>query len=356
MENKKILSILHALFCIWLYLVCQATAFARSTLRPDDPTIPQLTIWQTDKPQKKYRLIDTHLEPYPIFEVFDPKHFKKKLLPNTTISYRYDPKKNIQAHILSRLIEELLIEIKQRKKNFSDFTIISSKNFNRRKGIGMMVVKFKEYPFIFKLYIESPKTFINPFGKGLDNIWFFSMGGGTNRHIAGLTRIKNLDLVQERLDNNQELSEQFGVPRKWHWLPEKSTWLEIEGRMQSKTLKTKIPAVFGIIADAIEGHNDLSLFNEKHTSIVLGLTNYLEHIIDSHIDNFMLEPKTKKIIIIDTEHFPSVVGIKEKVTFNNYIEWFSYLMNRCAKNWFFRTKKDRLIAQTVPHGNALKRT
>jgi hypothetical protein len=352
-KNKKIISTPHIL--AWLSLVCVQLMFARSVLRPIDPTIPQLTIWQTDKSEEKYRLVDSHIEPYPIFEVFDEKHFQMNILPNAPITYRYDAQKNVEANTLSQLIDGLLKEIKQRKRNFSNFSIISAKNFNRRKGIGMLVVKFKEYPFILKLYIESPKTFINPFGKGLDNIWFFSMGGGTNRHIAGLTRIKNLDLVQARLDSNKELAQQFGVPRKWHWLPQKNTWLEIEARMQEKVLKTKIPAVFGIIADAIEGHNDLSLFNEKHTSIVLGLTNYLEHIIDSHIDNFMLEPKTKKIIIIDTEHFPSVVGIKEKVVFNNYIEWFSYLMNRCAKNWFFRTKKDRFLAQTVPHGNALKK-
>ena len=238
---------------------------------------------------------------------------------------------------------------------YTDFIVVSNKNFNRRKALGMLVLKFKEYPFIFKLYIETPKSFVSPYGKGLDNIWFFPMGGGINRHIAGFTRIKNLDLINEKLMNSAELSHIFGTPRKWHWLPSKPIWLVLNGKNigTHKEIHTKIPAIYGIIADAIDGHNDLSIFNTEHTSKILGLTNYLNHYIDSHIDNFMVEKNTNKIIIIDTEHFPTVVGIKNQITFNNYFEWFYFLASKCAKDWFFRSKKDRIAAQSQTHAFAL---
>jgi hypothetical protein len=67
----------------------------------------------------------------------------------------------------------------------------------------------------------------------------------------------------------------------------------------------------------------------------------------------MIENNTNKIVIIDTEHFPTTVGIKEKVYFNNYFEWFSFLAGKCAKDWFFRSKKDRYLAQHIPHPQAL---
>ena len=83
------------------------------------------------------------------------------------------------------------------------------------------------------------------------------------------------------------------------------------------------------------------------------LCNYLDLWIDPHIDNFMPEKGTDKIVIVDTEHFPSFVGLKEPVTFSGYLSWYTYLATKCLKSMFFRTKKERRQAQLIPHRMAL---
>ena len=71
------------------------------------------------------------------------------------------------------------------------------------------------------------------------------------------------------------------------------------------------------------------------------------------VKNFMIENKTGKLVAMDTEHFLTIVGIKEKIQFKNYLEWFIYLATKCAKDWFFRNKKERHLAQIIPHNQAL---
>jgi len=214
-----------------------------------------------------------------------------------------------------------------------------------------MILKFKRYPFIVKLAIETPETFINPYCKGLDNVWFFPLGGGINRHLAGLTRIKNLQIIKERLAKHPQWATMLDLPRKWYWVPQNSDWLKITGSNIGghKKISTKIPGTYCIIADAIESKEQFSLFNNDQTTLALSICNYLDLWIDPHINNFMIETDTNKIVIVDTEHFPSVVGIKEKVAFDSYTSWYLYLMGKCTKDWFFRTKSERQITQATAY-------
>ena len=69
--------------------------------------------------------------------------------------------------------------------------------------------------------------------------------------------------------------------------------------------------------------------------------------IDPHIDNFLVERGTKKLAIIDTEHFLTLVGFKKKVQFNGYLSWGTHLAMKCAKAIFFRSKKGRKHARLV---------
>lgn len=347
------MNFLYTFLCIILH--CVPLFAGRSVHRPPDPTLPQINVTWADNPTEIFTLKDSHIEPYPIFKVFDKKHFNAHMLPKKSLSYRYDPQKKVETKILNSLIEELLEEIHQKKRTFTNFTILSAKNFNKKLAVGMMVLKFNDYPFILKLYIETPASFVNPFCKGLDNVWFFPMGRGVNRHLAGFTRIKNLEIIKHRLAKNAKWRESTELPRKWHWLPQEAKWLEIVGFNigGKKKMKARLPGTYAIIADAIDGKNNLSLFNSDHTSLTMELSNYLDFLIDSHIDNFIIDNNTHKLVLIDTEHFPTVVGIKDKININNYIEWFAYLAGKCAKDWFFRTKKERLLAQLSPHNLAL---
>ncbi|MDR3550629.1 MAG: hypothetical protein P4L31_04405 [Candidatus Babeliales bacterium] len=326
------------------------SAAARSIHRPADGMLPKISV-RSDNDSDHYTLQSSHLAFYPFFSVFDKSFFDENLLPKTPIAHRNNPTKTIDPEILNNLIEGLLKEIHQKKMQYADFQIITSKNFNRKKECGMMILKFKDHPFIVKLAIESPQTFINPYCKGLDNVWFFPLGGGINRHLAGLTRIKNRQMIQNRLADHPEWSTLVDVPRKWYWIPKKDNWLEITGSNMGgqKTVTTKIPSTYCIIADEIHTKQEFSLFNKDQTTLALKICNYLDLWIDPHINNFMVEQETNKIVIVDTEHFPSVVGIKEKVTFDNYTSWYLYLMGKCTKDWFFRTKDERHFAQSAAY-------
>lgn len=214
-----------------------------------------------------------------------------------------------------------------------------------------MILRFNDYPFVLKLCIESPETFTNPYCKGLDNIWFFPMAGGINRHLTGLTRIKNLEIIKQRLADHHEYSQCIDLPRKWYWVPSKSAALKITGSNIGGKSKVfiEIPSTYAIIADEIKPQHHFRLFHKDQAVLALNLCNYLDLCLDPHINNFMVEKDTNKIVIVDTEHFPSVVGIKEKMTFDSYTSWYLYLMGKCAKDWFFRTKDERHLAQSTSY-------
>jgi hypothetical protein len=352
MVNKTLVSLI---FLVIIFNTHVLHVHGRSIHRPKEPNIPTIIVSWAGNAKATFTLKDSHLEPYPLFQVFDKHFFKTHLLPKGKINYRYDVSKSVESKRLHKLVEELIEEIHQKKKEYSHFTVLAKKNFNKKKGFGMMVLKFNEYPFILKLCIETPESFVSPYDKGIDNVWFFPMGGGVNRHIAGFTRVKNLEVVQCKIKLNPDWADLVDLPRKWYWISPKSKWLSISGTNigNHKKIQTKIPGTYAIIADEIDIEKKLTLFDNEYTKITMSLCNYLEHWIDSHIDNFVIEKETKKLVIVDTEHFPTVVGIKDKVTFNNYAEWFMFLAGKWAKDMFFRTKKDRILAQTKPNNLAL---
>ena len=269
------------------------------------------------------------------------------MLPKGTISFRNKPSESVQGKVLTDLVEELLVEVQKKKKKFKHFTVLRKVNFNTKLRCGLLILKFKDHPFVLKLFIENPKTFVNPYAKGFEPMCFFVMAGGINRHLTGFTRIKNLGQVRKKIQTHDHWSKIIDFPRKWFWLPNNSRWIEITGHNigNKKKLTTKLPSVYGIIADAIKADKTFSLFNKNEKKVGMELCNYLEHAIDPHIDNFMREKATNKIIMVDTEHFPSVVGLKQKNEFHNYISWYTFLALKCSKDGFFRTKRERKEAQ-----------
>ena len=308
-----------------------------------------------DDDLKIYTLKNSHLEEYPTFKVFDEKHFYENILPEDALSFRNDPASSVEGATLNKLIETLFDEIDQKKKRYAHFTILKKKDFNRRQKCGLLIVKFKDYPFVLKLFLETPKTFTQPTCKGFDNRWFFAMGGGVTRHLTGLTRLKNLAFIKRHISEHPEYSKEFDLPRKWFWLPQHARWLSIHGKNigGKDHITTKVPAAYGVIADAIDGEKQITLFDQKYTRKSLELCNYLDQRLDPHIQNFMVEKSSGKLLIIDTEHFPTIVGFKKKVYFNNYFSWYLYLAQKCTHDWFFRTKRDRREAQFEPSELAL---
>lgn len=316
----------------------------RSVHRPPQDWLPTISVRWRDSSQQ-YVMRNPHLECYPYFEIFNYDYFSSHLLPdNSLISYRYHPDKKINSDALNASIEKLLLEIQQKKKSYGDFDIIQNTDFNRKKACGLLVLKFKEHPFILKLFIENPKSFINPQCKGFEPVFLFYLGGGINRHLSGFTRIKNLEFIKNRIENDPYWSAHADVPRKWFWTSNSCKWFAISGKNmgEKKDLAIEIPATYAIIADAIDAERTLSFSNAHDRKSAIDLCSYLDLYADPNISNFLVEKNTHKLVIIDTEHFPSIVGFKEKTMINSYFDYFMQLISKCAKDMLFCTKKERL--------------
>lgn len=322
------------------------TLFSRSPLRPRDPKIPEITIsW--DKDAQKHTLKSYYFEEYALFKTFDKKFFTSHLVPTQPITYRNSTTKKVNPAVLKKMAENLLKEIDEQKTVYTDFNVLRLSNFNSKKKSGLLILKFKEHPFVLKLFMENPESFSKPFAKGFEPVWFFFLAGGVNRHMTGFTRVRNLELVNAAIAKDATWKEMMSTPRKWYWLPEKSNWITLNGKNigGKNQISCSFPATYGIIADAIDAERSCSILNKKDRNTMMKFCNYVNLTIDPHIDNFMIERGTNKTVIVDTEHFPTVVGLKEKVAFDNYRSWYLHLTKKCAKSMFGRSKQERRMAQ-----------
>lgn len=343
-------------FLLTIVLCYWPSTYGRSPLRPKDSLSPSITVkWATPPHGKSYCITDSHIEEYPLFTIFDKQKFEANLLPHAPIPYRDNPTQSVHGDILRALCEEFIKEVFQKKKRFTHFTIIQNKNFSRRHKCGLLVVKFKDYPFVVKLFIEDPKTFINYWWKGFEPVFFWNMGRGAGRHLSGLTRIDNKKNIHKRLALNPYKDFTIEMPNKWFWVPKNNRYIQIDGTNigNGKTLSTQLPGIYAIIADAIDTKNETTLSNEEQKQMSIDLCNHLDLIIDPHRTNFVFKqhPETKKttIIIIDTEYFPIMVGLKEKKQFKSYEEWYLFLSGKCFKDMFCRTKAERHLSYLEPN-------
>ena len=309
---------------------------ARSPFRKKDKDLPKITIgWKHSK--KAISLANWALTEYPIFNVFSEAgydFFYNHILPTDFVSDINNPEQLINCRALNLCIELLLRELKKHKKQYTHFVVLQDKNFNYKQKCGLLVLQFKNYPFVLKLFMETPKSFIDPYCKGFENQFFFYMSGGNNRHIAGLTRIKNLELVAEQILNHSRWKDVIIMPRKWYWLPQKPRWMEIKGTNvgeQHEQITTLMPSTYAIIADELDITEDLhTLSSQAKSELIMQLCMDLHLFVDPHADNFIIKyrpvEKDYTISIVDTEHFPSMVGLKEEPFFNKDIRNASKLI------------------------------
>ncbi|MEX0940725.1 MAG: hypothetical protein WDZ41_05165 [Candidatus Babeliales bacterium] len=341
MKGFLVFSLLYFFLCI--------TCCARSPYRPTDPLAPTIiTQWQGNT--KQYSLSNSHLQEGPYFHIFDKKYFFDHLLPNNEIVYRHD-KKTVTGKSLSILIENFLKEIKQNQNNFTDFIILKKKDFNWRDHTGLIIAKFKQHPFVLKLFIETPESFVAPLAKGFEPTCFFMMGGGVNRHLIGFTRIQNLETLQKKVAKNSSWHRYVEFPRKWFWLSKDTQWITITSKNigPQKTRSISIPGTYAIIADHIDIERMFSLKNKNDRDIAMQLSNYCKQNIDPHINNYAIEKNTHKIVPIDTEHFPTMVGYNQAPECNNYLQWYSRLSLKMLKDTLGRNKQERRTSQFKRH-------
>lgn len=322
---------------------------ARSPFRAQDPLMPEIiTSWKGSN--ETYHLRDYCLEEYPIFHKFERDYFMNHLLPDEAIGFRNHPDKIVLGAHLKELIEGLLKELSCKKKNFKHFKLLKDSDFNSRMVSGLIIFKFKDYPFVLKLFIKTPETFAKPLSEGMIPRFFFRMGGGINRHLSGFTRVKNLEEIRKKKAEDPEWDRLIDTPRKWFWLPKNPQWIEVRSKNigASCELKIELPAIYGIVADFIENDKSFSLMNPEDREIAIRFAHFQKNRVDAHVDNFMVEKSTGTIVLIDTEHFPTMVGLNEEFEFDDYATWYCKLSSKCFRDMLLRNKKKRRDLQTHP--------
>jgi hypothetical protein len=330
---------------LFFSISCLSVAFARSPHRLPDPDCPVLIV-KNEESDAEYEATSSHFEKR-IFELFDREFFFQNLVPESIELLNKDL---ITRDIISADLEITLSEISQGKKKFTNFDIIQKRNFNFRRKCGLLILKHKNYPIVAKIFMENPQSFIEPGWKGFEPNFIFFLSGGIGRQLAGFTRVKNRQHVENVLKKSDYWGCRVTLPRKWFWLPSSNDWITVIGKHinHQDSIETKIPSVYVVIADFIQAKEDNRYIDIRNEEI-MKLCNFLDMYIDPHENNFIVthdESNGLHIYIIDTEHFPSMVGLEEKVNFKNHGEWFGFLALKCLKDAYFRTKKDRRLAQT----------
>ena len=312
---------------ILFYFICLSLYSGRNIHRYHKEEMPHITVWSSED-ETPYELMDYNLRPIPLLRVFDKKHFEENLLPEGMISYRHSPEK-ISNKKLNELIESLLDEINQKRKNYTDFKPLKDSGFVRHKKCGLLVLKFKNYPFILKLFIEPPYSFINPYDKGFEVTNVF-IAGGAMRHTLGFSRIKTLNHVKDFLEKNEKWKNKMILPRKWFWLPKSPVWLNIktENLGEKKEDFISLPSVYGVIADELE--KDPTKTTDYYE--LMEFSKLLDHRIDPHTKNFFIEKHSGKIALIDTELFPIILGFDEQIQpQTSHLTWYIHLAGKYMK-------------------------
>jgi hypothetical protein len=319
---------------------------ARSPFRTQEADMPSIEIkYVNDK--HSHRLTNFYLQAGPIFNTFDKNFFDTHLLPTSPIAYRYDAQKHVSGKELNALIEELLEEIDQKKKSYTNFTVLKDRDFRKNDDrTGLLIVKCNKHPFVVKLFIETPESFVNPYRKGFEPCCFFIMASGT-RHLNGFTRIPNLEAITKLVKQSERWKDRVATLRKWYWLPKNKPWLHVTGYHlgDKKKQEITIPSVYAIVCDEIAIEREFDLHNSDDRATALDLANFFEQRIDPHINNYVIEKGTGKIVPIDYEFFPSMVGLKKHVPCNSYVQWYGKLSLKMVQDTFCRTKKVRRDAQ-----------
>lgn len=340
-----------------LFLVCKVTETRDFRRRPEDNTIPSITVssdnpeytktWASIKnpcdPYKQYQLKHNSLRIKPIKYGFNGTYFQEHMLPTDIIEFR-NKSGAVSGTVLSNMAQNFLEEIKVGQRKFTQFTILKDKDFNYNNLSGLIVAKFNNYPFVIKISIEHPHTMVQPLLRSFEAYGMFIIGGNL-RHLTNFTRIPNLHRIATMLSYNPFYLRCLDYPRKWYWQPEKNYNLTIVWDCNGYQETMALPSVYATISDFIETEPfqpqaDLNRLSMK----VATDTGFL---IDPHSGNIVIEKGTHTYILLDTEDFRMMVGLDRSMKAKKYIGWYIELVTNSLKTVLFRTKEERLEQSTT---------
>ena len=286
-----------------------------------------------------YKLTSQFLRAKPYVELYDKKICNEKNISlQNFIAFRDENVDRVNREELTDLLEQLIIEINEGKKEFTNFFCITDATFNWHLKAGALILKFKDYPFVAKIFIETPYSLTHPFNMGIEAYILFRMGGGITRHLSGFTRLTNHERIQT-LIKNHNLQKLLQLPRKWFWKPENINYLHIKGSNfggDKNAFEIDIPSIYAIIADAINPQSSFSLFNAHDRTKALKIFNDLGNIIDPNPNNFMFEENSDIPILIDTEYWPALIGVTQQPNVTSYLSYYcKFGLSHCIRNFLF---------------------
>lgn len=242
-------------------------------------------------------------------------------------------------------VELLLAEIAHKRTEYTYFTVLKNGNFVLQEGHGALIVKFKDYPLVLKLFIEKPETILNPFIKDFEELFFYVIGGGINRYFAGFTRVENRERIQKTLDTINVPNE-LVLPLKYIWLPsQESAWdrkiklVGVNCGAPGVTQEIMVPAVYGIIAEYIPLKRSFSWLNSGDRAQAMQISNAINGAchalcVDQNIPNYA-ETNSGKIALVDTEHFGILLGFEPgDYCFSNYPSFWAFCAAKLFKDGF----------------------
>lgn len=329
----------------------------RSCRRPADSTIPIITVcpsnpilaetWYSRKTKDPVRFKTKHVlkSPYlrinPIKQAFNQEFFQEHYLPkNTKIEYR-DGTGSIHTDTLDNLAQGLVAEVKAGQKKFTNFTVLKDRDFNYSKLSGLLVVKYKNYPFVLKLAIEHPHTMVDPYSKSTEATFIFIFGGNI-RHLSNFTRISNLENIKKILMFNPYYLDNINFPRKWYWQPENNYSLEVTWHASPYKSEEKfsIPSIYAVISDYI--NIDPTFPQQELNKIAMKISIDTEFLIDPHAGNTVVEKGSTMYTMLDTENFRIMTGLDHTMNSKKYLCWFLEMSTTCLKIYGGRTKQERI--------------
>lgn len=317
----------HVLLAIFL-----VNSFENSLFAMDNTQVTVSWVDDSDSHVIASRFVDCSR----LSQIFDQVHFYNNLLPCDPIKYRYEPEQSIDGELLLKLVQSA-IDSACSKKSDPEIEVLKDRNFNFDLQTGLLILKLKKYPFVIKIFKETPASFSKPFSKGFEPTFFFIMGGGINRHLLGFTRIPNAQKLTHNLKKSLRWSH-VEIPRKWYYLPENFPWIVIKDA--NKSVVACFPGTYAIIADALPILSTMKMSSKKDREESLALCNCAGFSIDPHIDNFcrlqLASDYQESLGIIDTEHFPTMCGFHATHAYTSQMGWYADLSAAALKCLLFK--------------------
>jgi len=343
---------IHFFLCLFFLFFSSTTILdARNVRRPQDPCVPIIYVSATDPAfekswsylkndptfSQKCSLRSSFLRRR-VFERFDKKFFYENYLPMGPLQFRKKTG-SVETSVISHLAEKFVEEIKTGKKEFTDVVILKDRDFNYKSLAGLIIVKFKEYPFVLKLSIEHPHTMVQPYSKSFESTGQFIIGGNL-RHLSNFTRITNLKRIKEILKNKPIYRNKIFFPRKWYWKPNKCHDLKIVWKCNDQQEEIFIPSIYAVISDFIQ--TDKIQPQQELNKLAMRVAIDTGFLIDPHAGNFVIEQQPRQCVLLDTEDFRIMVGLNQSMKAENYANWYLELMSNALQTYCCRSRQERI--------------